>query len=297
MGNKYKAHLALVGTNVFFAINFTAVKYLFNGNFIKPFGLNFIRILLTTVLFWFIYLFKKNKTLINRKDIGRLILCALTGIVINQLLFIKGLSLTYSIHASLLMLTTPLLIVLIAAILLKERVTFNKLLGLTLGVSGAAVLIANRQNSGGGSNVLLGDTLVLLNAISYSVYFIIVKPLMKKYEPITVTRLLFTIGLFIAFPFCWEEFSVTAWSTYSCTEYLVLGLIVIGGTFFAYLFNVYGIKHLGPAISGSYIYSQPIFATIIAIVFLGETLEWYKIISGVLIFSGVYLANKSNNNV
>lgn len=296
MGNRYKAHLALIGTNVFFAINFTAVKYLFNGAYIKPFGLNFIRILLTTILFWVIYLFKKNKTIIDKKDIGRLLLCSLTGIVINQLLFIKGLSLTYSIHASLLMLTTPLLIVLIAAILLKERVTFNKLTGLILGVSGAALLIANRQNSGGGSHVLWGDTLVLLNAISYSVYFIIVKPLMKKYEPLTVTRLLFTIGLFIAFPFCWKEFSVTPWSIYSFTEYSVLGLIVIGGTFFAYLFNVYGIKHLGPAISGSYIYSQPIFATVIAIIFLGETLDWYKVFSGALIFSGVFLANKNNKN-
>lgn len=297
MGNKLKAHAALIGTNIFFAINFTAVKYLFNGSYIKPFGLNFIRILITTILLWLLYFLKKKKFRIDKSDIGRFLVCALTGIVINQLLFIKGLSMTYSIHASLLMLITPILIVVIAAIMLKEGVTFNKIIGLMLGIFGAAILIANRQNSGTGNNVLLGDTLIILNAVSYSFYFILVKPLMKKYEAITVIRILFTMGLFIALPFCWKEFNAIPWSIYTYKEFEILGLIVIGGTFFAYLFNVYGIKHLGPAVSGSYIYSQPIFATVIAIVFLGEKLEWYKTVAGLLIFSGVYIANKIQKNV
>ncbi len=297
MGSKLKAHLALIGTNIFFAINFTAVKYLFNGSYIKPFGLNFIRILITSILLWVLYFFKRNKVRIDKQDFLRLLICALTGIVINQLLFIKGLSMTYSIHASLLMLTTPILIIIIAAIMLKEGITFNKTMGLLLGVSGATILIANRQNSGNGNSVLLGDTLIILNAVSYSFYFIMVKPLMKKYESLTVVRILFTMGLFIAMPFCWKEFNAIPWANYSYKEYEILGLIVLGGTFFAYLFNVYGIKHLGPSVSGSYIYSQPIFATAIAIFFLGETLEWYKFVAGLLIFSGVYLANKIPKDV
>ena len=297
MGSKLKAHLALIGTNIFFAINFTAVKYLFNGSYIKPFGLNFIRILITSILLWVLYFFKRNKVRIDKQDFLRLLICALTGIVINQLLFIKGLSMTYSIHASLLMLTTPILIIIIAAIMLKEGITFNKTMGLLLGVSGATILIANRQNSGNGNSVLLGDTLIILNAVSYSFYFIMVKPLMKKYESLTVVRILFTMGLFIAMPFCWKEFNAIPWANYSFKEYEILGLIVLGGTFFAYLFNVYGIKHLGPSVSGSYIYSQPIFATAIAIFFLGETLELYKFVAGLLIFSGVYLANKIPKDV
>ncbi len=297
MGDKLKAHAALIGTNIFFAINFTAVKYLFNGSFIKPFGLNFIRILITTILLWILYIFKQNKVRIDKSDFFRLLICALTGIVINQLMFIKGLSMTYSIHASLLMLTTPILIVIIAAIMLKEGITVNKTMGLFLGVIGAGILITNRQNNGNGYNVLLGDVLVILNAVSYSFYFIMVKPLMKKYESLTVIRILFTMGLFIALPFCWNEFNAIPWNNYTYKEFEILGLIIVGGTFFAYLFNVYGIKHLGPSVSGSYIYSQPVFATIIAILFLNETLEWYKVVAGLLIFSGVYLANKIQRNV
>jgi len=290
--NTTKAHFALLGTNIFFAINFTAVKYLFNGHFIKPFGLNLIRILITTLLLWGIFFLKKQKTAIEKKDLGRLIVCSLTGIVINQLMFIKGLSLTYSIHASLLMLTTPILIMLFASFILKETITFNKTIGLLLGVTGAVVLISNRQNSGSGVDVFWGDLLVILNAVSYSFYFIMIKPLMNKYEPIIVVRILFTIGLLVALPFCWGEFAETPWHLFSIREWGILSLVIIGGTFFAYLFNIYGIKQLGASIAGSYIYSQPFFATIIAMIFLGESLEVYKIIAAALIFSGVYLSNK-----
>lgn len=290
-------HAALIGTNIFFAINFTAVKYLINGKYIQAFGLNFIRMLVTAILLWTIYLFKKNKTIIDKKDIGRLVLCSLTGIVINQLLFIKGLSLTYSIHASLLMLATPIMITIIAAIVFKEKITIYKSLGLLLGVSGGALLISMRGNSGDASAVLWGDILVVLNAVSYSVYFIIVKPLMKKYHPLDMMRILFTIGLFFALPFCWVEFNAIPWQNYSSTQFYVLTLITIGGTFCAYVFNVFGIKHLGPSVAGSYIYSQPFFATAIAMAVLGESLNIYKIVAAVLIFSGVYLANKTTSNV
>ncbi len=293
---KTKAHLALLATNIFFAINFTAVKYLINQGLVKPFGLNIIRIGVTAILLWIIFLFKRQRTIIHKKDIFRFVLCALTGIVINQLLFIKGLSLTHSIHASLLMLTTPILITIIAAWLLKEKVTNRKIIGLLLGIAGAAILISARTDTGNAKDILLGDILVLINAVSYTVYFILVRPLMSEYNPITVIRMIFTFGFFLALPFCWKEFADVPWQQYSITNYVLLGQVVLGGTFLAYLFNVYGIKILGASTAGAYIYSQPLFAASIAMVFLGEHLSLYKIIAAVFIFAGVYLATKTNNN-
>ncbi|MEX0636997.1 MAG: EamA family transporter, partial [Ferruginibacter sp.] len=103
-----KAHLALLGTNVFFAINFTSIKYLINEGFAKPFAINIVRVGVTAILLWVLFLFKPEKSRFEKKDFGRLALCALSGVAINQLLFVKGLSLTYSIHGVLLMLTTPI---------------------------------------------------------------------------------------------------------------------------------------------------------------------------------------------
>jgi drug/metabolite transporter (DMT)-like permease len=74
-------------------------------------------------------------------------------------------------------------------------------------------------------------------------------------------------------------------------------LVVLSGTFLAYLFNIYGIKVLGPSSAGAYIYTQPFFATAIAMIFLKESLPFYKIVAAVLIFTGVYLANKKLKNV
>ena len=290
--NRIKAHLALIGTNIFFAINFSAVKYLINNHFIQPFGLNFIRMFFTTLLLWMFYFLNPVKITVRKIHYKRFIICALLGIVINQLLFIKGLSMTFSIHASLLMLTTPIFITIIAAFILKEHLHKFKILGLLLGISGALVLIMARKNTGNGSNVIWGDIFVIINAICYSCYFILVKPLMKRYSAMSVIRVLFTIGTFIALPICWNEFTAIPWSHYTILSTSILLLIVVGGTFFAYTFNLYGIKHLGASVSGSYIYTQPFFATVIAMIFMNETLDIYKIIGGIFIFSGVYFVTK-----
>jgi drug/metabolite transporter (DMT)-like permease len=292
LNKKVTAHAALIGTNIFFAINFTAVKQLFIGGFILPFGLNLVRVAVTTILLWFLFLLAPQKVSIKREDYWRFVLCALTGITINQLLFVKGLSLTYSIHASLLMLCTPILITLLAGVLLKEKVTSNKLIGLLFGVIGAIALITNRTNSGVASNVVLGDVLVILNAISYTFYFILVKPLMKSYNPVMILRTIFTIGFVTMLPFCYTEFIETNWQSFTLNAWLLLIVVALGGTFFAYLFNIYGIKILGASISGAYIYAQPLLAASIAMIFLNESINATKIVAAILIFLGVYFVNR-----
>jgi drug/metabolite transporter (DMT)-like permease len=296
VNKKSLAHTALIFTNIFFAINLSAVKHLTNNNLVQAFGLNVVRVGVSVLLFWALYLLKPVNIKIEKSDRMRLFLCAVAGIAVNQLLFIKGLSLTYPIHAALLLLITPILIVIIAAWVLKEKLGLLKVTGLALGISGALVLILAKDSSGNGDNVLLGDVFIIINAISYTVYFIIVKPLMFKYNAIVVLRWIFTIGLVLVLPFGWTEFVQIPWERYTTIDFTSMGLIVISGTFLAYLFNLYGIKILGPSVAGFYIYTQPVFAALIAMVFLHEQLALYKIIAAVLIFSGVYLANKQLKN-
>ena len=291
-----KAHIGLLAANLFFAINISAVKYLTANHFIRPFGLNVIRVGVSMLMFSLLYFIKTPVNKISSSDIPRIILCALTGIVINQMLFLKGLSLTYPIHAVLLMLTTPILITVIAAWVLKEKVNVYKVIGLGLGVSGAIVLITAKTNLETGEQVVLGDILVIINAISYTFYFILVKPLIYKYNPMDITRWIFTIGFFMVIPFGWNELTAVHWDSLTGTAYTCIILIVIVGTFLAYILNVYGIKHLGAAVAGTYMYAQPVFAAIIAMIFLKEKLELYKILAAVLIFTGVYLSNWQKSN-
>lgn len=286
-----KAHWAVLGANLIFGINFSVVKYI-SPALIGPFGLNFIRVSVSVILFWLLFTLKPTKVGIDKADIPRFLLCALTGVAINQLFFIKGLTLSTPIHGALLILVTPVFILLFAFVLKKEMITATKLLGLVLGIGGASLLILSRENSLLGSNMLLGDLFMVVNSVSYAFYYVLVKPLMLKYSPVHVVRWVFTFGFVLITPFCWSQFSEVDWSAFSFSHYAALTFVVVGSTFFAYLFTVYGLQHLSPAAAGAYIYLQPLFSAVISTIFFKEDLSAYKLIAAALIFTGVYLVNR-----
>lgn len=257
---------------------------------VGPYGLNVLRVGISLLLFWIVWIFGRTAAGIRRKDLSRFILCGLTGVAINQMLFIKGLTMTSTIHASLLMLCTPLLITVFAFWILKEKITFLKSLGLALGIGGAVLLIMSKEKSGTAS--LSGDMLIVLNAMAYTIYFILVKPLMQEYPPLHVVRWVFTFGFLMIVPFGWIQFTEVQWVQFNWSHFISLFTIVICGTFLAYSFNIFGIKHLGAGVTGSYIYTQPVFAAIIAAFFLKEDFNWEKVIAGLMIFSGVFLVSR-----
>jgi drug/metabolite transporter (DMT)-like permease len=285
-----KGHLAVLMTNIFFASNYSVIKII-APKLVGPYALNVLRVAISLVLFWTVWLFGATEAGIRKKDIPRFLLCALTGIAINQTLFIKGLTLTSTIHASLLILVTPIAVTIFALWVLKEQFTFFKALGLALGIGGAVFLVLQKEAVNHASDYLLGDILVIINAISYSVYFILVKPLMKNYSPLHVIRWIFTIGFLMILPFGWAETTMIEWSNFQWYHYLCLASVTITGTFLAYYFNVYGIQTIGASMTGSYIYTQPFFVAAIAIIFLGEVLTWQKILAAVLILAGVFLVS------
>ena len=293
--SKWKAHIAVLLTNIFFGANFSAVQYIAKRG-VPAFGLNVIRVGISSLLFWILLLFFRQKIGIKKQHLPRFLLCAITGVVINQLLFIKGLTLTLSIHASLLILVTPIFITFIAAWFGKETLNIFKILGLILGIGGSVILVLQRESTGTGTNIVLGNILVILNAISYAFYFVLVKPLMREYHPFEVIRWLFTLGFFFMLPIGWVEFSSIPWTTFSVIDFVILGSIVFFATFLAYLFNLYGIARLGASLTGAYIYTQPVFAGIIAIFVMGEALTVQKIIAAALIIGGVLLVNKKSKS-
>ena len=289
MKTSTKAHIAVLCTNLFFAANYSFVK-LISPDYVKPFALNGLRVGICTLLLWGLWMFGKTPARIEKGDVGRFVLCGLAGVAINQMLFIKGLTMTSTVHASLLMLTTPLLITIFAFFVLKETVSAGKILGLVLGIGGALLLILSKGPTAG-ANSLSGDVLIVTNAISYSVYFILVQPLMKRYSPLHVIRWVFTTGFFMIIPFAFGELRSLDLAVFGTEQYLALAAIIFTGTFLAYYFNAFGLQHLGAGITGAYIYTQPVFAFIIAAFILGERLSIEKIIAAALIFSGVYLVS------
>ena len=290
MTRNSKAHAAVLSANFIFGANYAIVKYI-TPAYLHPFALNVVRILVSLFLFWGLFLFKPGKVKLERRHIPRFLLCALTGVVINQIFFIKGVSLTTPIHSALLSLATPIFITLIAAWLLREGFTLLKFLGLIMGIGGAALLILLKDSTHGGKDILVGDIMVIVNAVSYAFYLVLVRPLMQTYSGIQVLRWIFTLGAVVILPFGMKEFLGTNWAAFGISQWLALAAVGIGATFLAYLLNVYGINIIGASATGAYIYTQPVFAALIAIFFAGEHFSLVKFVAAVLIFTGVYLAN------
>jgi drug/metabolite transporter (DMT)-like permease len=285
-----KAHIAVLGTNLFFAINYSFVKDI-SPALVGPYALNLLRVGGSLLLFWTLWLFAKNKTAIRKEDMGRLMLCGLLGVAINQMLFIKGLTMTTAIHASLLMLCSPILITLLAFWMLKERITIINITGLILGIFGSVLLITGRQSASQPKDYLTGDLFILLNGISYAFYFVIVKPLMARYTPLQVVRWVFTFGFIMMLPVGWLQFGKIKWQQFNLSSSGILFFVVFAGTFLAYVFNAYSIRILGPGVTSAYIYVQLVFAVSIAVLFFNEHLTLQKIAAGILILAGVFLVS------
>ncbi|OYW80763.1 MAG: hypothetical protein B7Z27_03230 [Sphingobacteriia bacterium 32-37-4] len=209
----------------------------------------------------------------------------------DQLFFIKGVSLTTVIHSSLLSLGSPIFITIIAAWLLKEGFTILKAIGLACGVGGASILILMKDQSGAASNMVLGDILVLTNAISYAFYLVLVRPLMAKYSGIQVLRWIFTLGAVGILPIGLPYMLSTNWNSFDIAHWTVLAYVAVFSTFVAYLLTVQSIQLIGSSATGAFIYTQPVFAAIFAMIFTGEYFTFYKLVAAILIFTGVYLVN------
>jgi drug/metabolite transporter (DMT)-like permease len=290
MSPTFRAHLALFLANLIYGINYTIAKDVM-GVHIEPFGFILLRVSVTVLLIWgTAQLIKKEK--IERGDFKLLLLCGLTGVGINQLLFFWGLSLTSPINSSIIMVTTPLLVLIIASVLVGNSFTTTKTLGVLIGLTGAIALLLVKPSDKNISGDLFGDLLTFINAMSYGVYLVLVKPLLQKYHPITVMKWVFLFGLIPVLPAGFNQLAAVQWTAFSPAIWASVGFVVIGTTYLAYLLNTYGLISLSPSVVSAYIYLQPALAAIFAILMGKDQMDWIKLSSTAMIFLGVYLVNR-----
>ena len=287
--NLFLAHLALFGANLIYAFNYGYAKDVMEGGYVPPFTFILFRAVGATLLFWITSFFFREK--IAKKDIWRFALCGLFGVTANQLMFFSGLDLTSTIHASIIMISSPIIVSVLSIFMINDKMSWKKAIGITIGLAGALTVILHKGNASGEAGIW-GDLLIFLNASSYGLYLITVKPLMSKYHPITVIKWVFTFGLIGVIPFGLSQFSEVNWIMTTDIK-LKIGFVILFTTYFCYLFNIYGIKYVSPTVVSTYIYLQPILTSFIALFTGRESLESVIIFSSLLIFSGVYLVSIS----
>ena len=284
-----KRTLALVAAtivSIIYGVTFTIAKDVMPG-FVKPFGFIVLRVGGSALLFWLCGFLTKDKVALA--DFPRVAAAAIFGVALNMLTFFEGLSLTSPIMASVLMVTTPMIVLILSALIVGERIAGKKAVGILLGLAGTVLLILYGKSVGNAENALWGNFLVFVNAVSYGLYLILVKKLMDKYNPFAFVKWIYLFGFIMVLPFGWEQLAQVQWEALPLHISVKIGFVVVFSTFLTYLLNLLSMKELRPVTVAVFIYLQPFFATVFAIALGKDALSWVKIISALLIFTGVYL--------
>jgi drug/metabolite transporter (DMT)-like permease len=296
MPKNFWAHMALLAVALIYGANFIIAKSVMPDP-IEPTSFIALRVVGAAILFWVIAI--RKIVLPKKEDWWRFIACAIAGVATNQLLFFNGLALTSPVNASIIMTSNPIIVMVLSAIFLKQPITVLKAAGVALGALGASMLLWSSNGDVNGNSSLLGDVFILLNSISYAIYLVMVKPLMQKYHPLDIVAWTFLIAIALVFPFGGMGLKAVAWSTLDSWQWFCVAFVIVCTTFLTYLFNILAIHRLSPTIASSYIYLQPVFAGLFALLLASvverdytRDISWFKMGCAVMIVAGVWLVSR-----
>ncbi len=290
MSKRKLALIAATLVSIIYGVTFTIAKDVM-PKYVEPFGFIAMRVGGAVILFWLVSFFGPKEK-IAMGDFPRIIAAAFFGVALNMLSFFKGLSYTSPIMGAVLMVTTPMIVLILSAFIIKERMRKRKVIGILLGLAGTITLILYGKSMVNAPNATLGNLLVFTNAFSYGIYLVIVKKLMDKYNAFTFVKWIYTFGFIMVLPFGWNEFQAIQWATIPIDILWKIGFVVVFSTFITYLFNLLSMRELNPTTIAVFVYLQPFFATIFAVGLGKDELSWIKLLSAVLIFVGVYLVTQ-----
>ena len=291
MNQRTFALIAVSIATLIYGVTYTIAKDVM-PNYIKPYGFILLRVSSATLIFWTVGLFTKQQK-VEKSDYKKILIASFFGITLNMLAFFKGLSLTSPISASVMMVTSPIMVLIFSSILIRKPIGKQRILGVFIGLVGALFLITlGNSSTETSTNSAFGNFLVFLNAASYGLYLVLAKDLVKKYNPIVFIKWLYLFGLIFVIPFGYSELTAVIWEEIPTNIYWNISFVLLFTTCITYLFNLYGLSKLKPTTVSVFIYLQPVIATIYALIVGSDSLNLIQLCATLLIFFGVYLVTK-----
>ena len=217
---------------------------------------------------------------------------------LNMITSLNGLYNSTPINSAIITTLAPIFIFIISVLLLKEKITKIKYLGVFIGFIGTITLILlNEKSIANAPNINLGNFYFFINSLSYAIYFVLVKPLTKKYSMITIMKWLFLFSIIINMPFGLLGFTEINWAVISKNSLIKISYVVFCTTFLVYLLNLYALKNLKASTVGMFIYLQPVIGILFAIYRGADKLTVADATSVILVFAGVYLVSKRSTQI
>lgn len=260
----------------------------------SPLSVTTFRMVGAAAAFWILSAFCKQEQ-VNPRDMLRIFFASLFALVLNQGVFIFGLSLTSPIDASIVTTTLPIITMIVAAVYLKEPITNKKVLGIFVGAMGALTLILSSQASASGGSSIWGDLLCLLAQLSFSIYLTVFKGLTQQYSAVTINKWMFIYASMCYIPFSYSDVAAIDWASIPTVAIWQVLYVVLGGSFIAYICVMSAQKLLRPTVVSMYNYMQPIISSIAAVIMGMATFGWQKGLAIGLVFLGVYIVTQSKS--
>jgi drug/metabolite transporter (DMT)-like permease len=290
LDKKILVHLALFTVALFYAGNFSFAKWAM-PQYISAYAFIVLRVGAGMLFFVAYYFLFNREKITDKRDYLKLAVAAFFGVALNMTAFFKGLSMTSAINASVLMLLAPVFVVLFTAIGYKKRIKPLVYAGIIVAFIGAALLV-DVANFTIGDSGLWGDLLVMLNATSYAFYLFYVTRLLQKYKATTITMYLFIFGFIYVLPLGVSDLLLVDWGSLPPKAIFSMCYVIAGITILSYLLNAWALQNSTSTTVGSYIYLQPLLATLIAVGLSMDVLTWGKAGFGLLIVLGLWLVNR-----
>lgn len=292
---RIRGHLLIFSANLIFGINYPISKWLLDGRLTPEFH-TLARMVSACALFWLLSLFMPREKL-SLREIGILFLCSFCGIAGNQTLFIQGLSMTSPIDASVITAGTPIIVMLLAAVFLREPITRMKSGGVLLGAAGAVGLVLQSGKGGNAAAAsFAGDACVLGSSLIYAVYFVFSKPLSEKYSAVTMMKWMFLFAVIEVAPLTLPTI-VRPGGAFAAPPdartFAGMAYVIFGATFLAYLLIPMAVRRIRPTTASMYNYVQPVVACALAILFAQDVFSAGKLLAAAAVFLGVYFVTKS----
>ena len=287
-------HLACFAAYAIFGINIIVCKDLTGGHLISPIAIFTIRSLGAGMIFWLLSLFIPAEK-VDKQDYLKIFAAAFLGYFMTQLSFLMAIPDVTPMHCSIISSMSPIYTMFIAAMVLKEPLSYQKAGGVFLSLCGIVFLILNNSNGSSGvtESKLSGILLMFVNSLSFSLYLGIFKPVIAKYSVVTFMKWIFLFSALMSLPLSFREVLSLSWTQIPPAQMWELGYLIVFATFFAYFLIPYGQKRIRPTLVSMYSYIQPIIATVISIIIGMDILTWQKLLAAAMVFGGVVIASRS----
>ena len=291
---RISGHIACFMAYAIFGVNIIVCKDLTSGHLISPIGIFTLRSLGAGLMFWILSLFLPAEK-VEKKDYLKILAAAFLGYFVTQLTFLVAIPDVTPMHCSIISSMSPIYTMFIAAVVLKEPLSWKKAGGVALSLCGILFLIFNNASgtSGASESKLSGIFLMFLNSLSFSLYLGIFKPVIAKYSVVTFMKWIFLFSALMSLPLSFREVVSLEWTKIPSVQMWELGFLIVFATFVSYFLIPFGQKRIRPTLVSMYSYIQPIIATIISIILCMDILTWQKLMAALMVFAGVFIVSRS----